>query len=109
MLYYVLDLGDAQYRQFLGKYRKGFYIMGGLRYSYLHGYDYNSHKVQTDNKFGMTFGIGYRIFSKMGWYWGTSLFAGRYFKAQDLYLEGAYDSESKMIWDFELLKIGRTF
>jgi len=49
-------------------------------------------------KLGITFGFGSRIFGKNGWYWGWSLYAGKYFNIKD-----------GVIIDYEFFKFGRTF
>ena len=59
---------DAQYRGFVGKHRKGFYFSSGLKYISMEG-DFSG----DEHEFGLTFGIGYRIYGQTGWYWGTSL------------------------------------
>lgn len=82
---------DAQYRYFLGKHRKGIYFMGGARFA----------NKQDYNDFGISFGAGYRIFSKSGFYWGTSFYVGKYIT-----------SESDLIplfMNFEFFKLGMTF
>jgi len=109
---------DSHYRLFTGKHRNGFYISSGVRFTQLGGregysffdWDNNvSNEITSVTKVGLIFGIGYRIFGKNGWYWGTSLFAGRYFTDQEESIIGAGMADGKVIIDMELLKIGRTF
>ena len=83
---------DGQYRGFIGKYRKGFYFSSGLRYISMEG-DFSG----DDKEFGLTFGIGYRIYGQTGWYWGTSIYGGRYL------------TEDQAILEIELLKFGILF
>ena len=68
-----------------------------------------SNEITTVTKIGLIFGIGYRIFGRNGWYWGTSLFGGRYFTDTESSIIGAGNAGSKGIIDMELLKIGKTF
>ena len=111
---------DSHYRNFTGKHRNGFYISTGLRFTILQGrerggyslFNYNwdvPDEVKTIRKIGLTFGVGYRMFGRNGWYWGTSLFAGRYFTDTEFSIVGADNADSKGIIDMELLKIGKTF
>ena len=91
---------DGQYRGFIGKHRKGFYFSSGLRYRYKDT-SYSSTTLSdsnsTTNDIGLTFGIGFRLYGLTGWYWGTSLYGGRYLTEEDAILE------------IELLKFGRLF
>ena len=68
-----------------------------------------SNEITSVRKIGLIFGIGYRIFGRNGWYWGTSLFGGRYFTNTEFSISGAGTAGSKAIIDGELLKIGKTF
>ena len=83
---------DGQYRGFVGKHRKGFYFSSGLRYISMEG-----EFLGDDKEFGLTFGIGYRIYGQTGWYWGTSIYGGRYL------------TEEQVIIEIELLKFGMLF
>lgn len=84
---------DAHYRNYFGQRLKGFYISGFGRLAALHGsagdgfaclFDSSQQYQQdTELKFGLGFGIGYRVISKSGWYWGTSLSVGRYFVGEN--------------------------
>ncbi|MBI64954.1 MAG: hypothetical protein CMG64_01495 [Candidatus Marinimicrobia bacterium] len=104
---------DVQYRYFLGKHREGFYIMPGLRFSYYKSGYYFDNIFDDDlefrpsyNKQGVSFGIGYRIFSKEGWYWGFSLYLGKH------YFGSVKDSDrffSDSFINLELLKFGISF
>lgn len=109
---------DAVYRKFIGKHQNGFYLSTGMRFAHVEGteedyydngyyYDYYERKVKT-NKIGMTFGIGYRYFTKSGFYWGTSLSLGRYFNGNNHINSGFIDG-TKVIIDFEILKFGIAF
>ena len=104
---------DIQYRYFLGKHREGFYIMPGLRLSYYKSGIYLEN-IFVDNppfrdsyyKQGISFGFGYRIFSREGWYWGFSLYIGKH------YFGSVKDSDrffSDSFMNLELLKFGITF
>lgn len=109
---------DCHYRNFLGKHRAGFYISSGLRYttlkgqegySFFSGLNDDEEVIQTASKFGLTFGIGYRKYGYNGWFWGTSLFGGKYFTDSESDFSGAGVINSKVILDMELLKIGKMF
>ena len=90
---------DAQYRYFLGEFRKGIYIMGGFRYS--------SHDEQDSiinlsyDKSGISFGVGYRIFGRKGFYWGCSIYYGKYYFGSD-------DGPGSFM-NLEFFKFGKTF
>ena len=104
---------DIQYRYFLGKHREGFYIMPGFRFSYYKSGNYFDSMFDDDSEFrssynkqGISFGIGYRIFSKEGWYWGFSLYLGKH------YFGSVKDSDrffSDSFINLELLKFGISF
>jgi len=109
---------DCHYRYFLGKHRKGFYVSSGLRFTHIEGQEGYSYfdwddspedQIISDDKLGLTFGIGYRKYGYNGWYWGMSLFGGRYFTDKELNIYGGGISDGKVILDMELLKIGKMF
>lgn len=113
---------DAHYRYFLGKNTNGFYLSTMSRIAALHGdvgsyYDFlltepTTRRRETTIKLGIGFGIGYRVFSSSGWYWGASLSAGRYLLGEnDKYVTGilSFNDDSEYILDLELLKFGRAF
>ncbi|NOZ03043.1 MAG: hypothetical protein GXO92_00335 [FCB group bacterium] len=111
---------DGHYRYFLGKHRKGFYISCGVRFTSLAGEEGHSFWEDFDDgdelydysrtsKAGLTFGIGYRIFGRNGWYWGVSLFGGRYLIGKKTDYYGAGMANGNAILDMELFKIGKTF
>jgi hypothetical protein len=112
---------DAHYRRFLSGRQRGFYISGFGRYQHA---NYRSisycvidggcpEEEKTLDRGGVGFGIGYRIFSRMGLYWGTSLSLGRYIvggKVEDNELPNVPSLWFKdVIFDVELLKIGFAF
>ena len=89
---------DGQYRSFIGKHRKGLYFSSGLRYlSTKSDSYYEDENPDKNDYFGLTFGIGYRIYGSTGWYWGTGIYGGRYL------------NEDARILEIELLKFGRLF
>lgn len=105
---------DCHYRRFLGNTQNGFYISGFVRYANVKGWidDDEGEKLHTENKFGIGIGIGRRIFSYKGFYWGTSLSLGRYIIGKnDIFggdiWEDSFDLELIII--FELLKFGWAF
>ncbi len=112
---------DMHYRKFLGEAQKGFYLSGFGRYGYLSQKYLSSetatfleNKNFTDSRFGIGVGIGYRIYSKSGLYWGTSFNIGRYLiyaePADDLFQGlGFLSGLGKGIFDIELLKFGYAF
>lgn len=113
---------DVHYRKFLGDTLNGFYISGFVRAAYLEGvlFDYDNYwyydnpnvEYGSEKKLGVGVGIGYRIFSKSGYYWGTSLSFGRYYIGENDkfdYWEMEGIDDSKYIVDFELLKFGYAF
>ena len=123
---------DSHYRRFLGRTQKGFFISGFIRYANLGGikeedvYNYWNNigeepKFLTENKLGIGFGIGYRLFLKNGFYWGVSLNIGRYFIGKDnIFYHKWYDpvgpeellhptNDIGIIFSFEIFKIGWAF
>ena len=61
-----------------------------------------------------SFGIGYRIISESGYYWGASLSAGKYIIGNyDVFLDSDGISttldDEEFIFDVELLKFGFAF
>ena len=87
---------DSQYRLFLGKYRNGRWIGTGIRF--YKGEDNEG----SYSKGGISFGMGRRVFSKKGWYWGSSLYLGKYYFGQK-------DRESSSFFKLELFKFGFAF
>ena len=87
---------DAQYRFFLGKHRIGRWIGTGLRFCS------DEDNEGSYNKGGVSFGFGTRIFSEKGWYWGSSLYIGKYYF-------GKKDRGPSAFYNFELLKFGFAF
>jgi hypothetical protein len=109
---------DAQYRYFLSGRQKGFYISGLTRfqtasYRNIIFFDSANGGRKTLNRMGVGFGIGSRIFSRAGWYWGWNLSVGRYI-AGDKVGDGDLPSlpslwMKDLILDLEILKIGFAF
>jgi len=113
---------DAHYRRFFTTPRNGFYVAGFSRLAALRGtegtdWDFwedtpQSGKRSTEIKLGIGFGVGYRIFSKSGFYWGTSLSVGRYLIGEsDKFVGGLFtsDDDSEGIVDIEFFKLGLLF
>lgn len=113
---------DCHYRYFLGEMQNGFYLSGFSRLVNLSGklgdnnliYGNNSTNLGNGNetKLGLGIGLGYRIFSKKGLYWGTSVSLGRYIIGKNDRFVGSYftlDDDSPMIFDVEMLKFGWAF
>lgn len=108
---------DAQYRKFLGNTSNGFYLAALAKYTHLNGelgkdfdlFDSNTGKRGTENKFGIGFGIGYRIFSYSGFYWGVNLTVGRYLTGKHDRFKGSLVNDSEFFIDGEILKFGYAF
>ena len=119
---------DAHYRKYLGHRLDGFYISAFVRAAYLNGVKgesdgYSSHSQQegfthynkgSELKLGLGFGIGYRIISDSGYYWGASLSLGKYLVGEsDIFLDAegmsATLDDEEFIIDVELLKFGFAF
>ena len=115
----------GQYRHFLGRHQKGFWIGAGLTFRNMnyesYGYYYGDyapgygstrederHSVQ---QVGINFGLGIRIFSAGGLYWGTSISVGRFFGEDALGYPnfGFVFNEKNLLFDFEILKFGYAF
>jgi len=110
---------DCHYRKFLGNSLNKFYISGFVRYANLKGYEGSWFKgkegepvISTENKIGIGIGVGYRIFSYSGFYWGTSISLGRYIIGENGKFYGDffwYDNDNEIIFNFEFLKFGWSF
>jgi len=117
---------DGHYRYFLNKHAKGFYISGMSRFTALHGtlgknYDYFNDELASNKdrdstyKLGIGFGLGYRVFSKSGFYWGAGLSLGRYIVGEnDRYQLTSGDlasdiDDQEVIIDVEFFKFGYAF
>lgn len=111
---------DIHFRKFFGDYLDGFYISAFARATYIKGilgedfmYDYGeelSGDYGTQKKFGLGLGIGYRVFSKYGIYWGTSLSIGKYYTDENnMFANNMFFEDSKSIIDIEFLKLGYAF
>lgn len=109
---------DLHYRKYLGHRLEGFYLSGFSRLAHLNGtleassagfYDKGS-----ETKLGVGFGIGYRVFSPSGLYWGMSLSLGRYLTGEsDAFLSSDSSSadldDESLIVDVEFFKFGYAF
>lgn len=114
---------DCHYRYFLRNTQNGFYLSAFTRFGNFDGYKeiydenyYNDdeYKKITASDIGIGVGIGYRIFSYRGLYWGTSINFGRYLlgdddKFQDGWNDSPLDSYNKQIINIEFLKFGWAF
>ena len=83
------------------KYRKGFHLLYGGRMTSYSGNLYPG-DTEEGSMLGVSFGIGYRIFNKKGWYWGVSYYIGRHLLTKN------EDDDNIYMW-MELLKIGYLF
>lgn len=111
---------DAQYRRFLGQAQRGFYLSGFTRFQHARyeSYDYSDFfgeeegEMRTINRLGIGFGLGGRIFSRPGFYWGWNLSLGRYLVGDKIAEDEIPESLfllGDLILDVELLKIGFAF
>jgi hypothetical protein len=117
---YKVFTSDAIYRYYFGKYRRGFYISGGVRYAYLEGKKSGGYSDAQDQyheydktnsvlKFGVHFGIGVRLFARNGLYWGASLITGTYFSDDTDEMDNLFIDAGKFLFDVEFLKFGFAF
>ncbi len=109
---------DCHYRKFLGNSLNKFYISGFVRYANLNGYEGSywfkgkddDPVKSTENKIGVGIGVGYRIFSYSGFYWGTSISLGRYIIGENgKFSNTIWDNDNDMIFNFECFKFGWAF
>ena len=110
---------DCHYRKFLGNSLNKFYIAGFIRYANLKGYEgYGWFKgkdddsvMSTENKIGIGIGVGYRIFSYSGFYWGASISLGKYFigKNNKFRDQTLLDNDGEIIYNMEFFKFGYAF
>ncbi len=108
---------DVMYRRFIGKHQDGFYFSFGGRYTHIKGatgtfsqlFGLSSTGFVEQSKWGVHFGVGYRYFTYSGFYWGTSLYAGRYFYDNEDDVVDVVSDDGRMILDFEILKLGIAF
>ena len=113
---------DVHYRYFLGNTQNGFYLSSFARFAYLNGIEGEwlddmlnpnpSGTRSSEGKLGIGFGLGYRIFSYRGLYWGCSASFGRYLVGDnDRFRPGYFglDADEKFIFDIEFLKAGWAF
>jgi len=113
---------DGHYRYFLGERQGGFYVSAFSRLAYLNGISNDNYSIDENAtiqgskesvlKVGLGVGIGYRIFSYKGIYWGTSLSVGRYFIGKNDNFYSSFldiNDDASMILDIELLKFGWAF
>ena len=97
-------------------------MSGFSRFAYLNGiandiYNYDMDYTITGEKesvfkVGLGIGIGYRIFSYKGIYWGTSLNVGRYLIGKNEHFYSGFldiNDDATMILDIEFLKFGWAF
>lgn len=105
---------DCHYRYFLRNTQNGFYLSAFARLANFDGWVDNfeyEKKSFTDIGFGV--GIGYRIFSYKGLYWGTSVSFGRYLGGNNIE-EMEFDNNDlfiplDQIVNIEFLKFGWAF
>lgn len=110
---------DVHYRQYLGHRLDGFYLSGFTRVAHLDGslnYDYMNDRFQSarETKMGVGVGLGYRIISRSGLYWGMSVNLGRYFVGDSDIFEdsdslSANLDDEEVIFDIEFFKFGYAF
>lgn len=120
---FSLLTADMHYRQFLGRTQNGFFLSGFGRLARLEGYQgkwldgiFGDSTIEDKRtsllKFGAGVGLGYRIFSHRGLYWGSSISLGRYFNGGENRFRGGFGSmydDGEIIVDIELFKFGWAF
>lgn len=125
---YKFSTVDFHYRQYLGDTLTGFYLSGFARAAQIKalvGYDYapsvfsiagscsdcGPSYYDSEYKLGIGVGLGYRIISKNGLYWGCGLILGKYVVGEnDKFREGdGINEDAELIVDAELLKFGYSF
>ncbi|MBI9031787.1 hypothetical protein JEZ13_07295 [bacterium] len=114
---------DCHYRYFLRNTQNGFYISAFARYAKFDGWvdnwdnEYSDkgdyYKKKTISDIGIGVGVGYRIFSYKGLYWGTSVSFGRYIGGNKIE-ELEFDNNDlfipiDQIVNIEFLKFGWAF
>ena len=106
---------DVHYRKFLNNADavNGFYISGFARLARISGIlkntGYDDREFRTEGKFGLGVGIGYRVFAKNNFYWGTSLSLGRYIVGDNNIFYEEIFNDQELIINVELLKFGYAF
>ncbi len=111
---YKQETIDVHYRKFLNNHIGGFYLSGFARVARLRGEtDYSQdYKYAKQTKFGGGMGIGVRIFSSFGLYWGASLSLGRYLTGDnDTFRSDSFTltDDQPYIFDVEFFKFGYSF
>ena len=110
---YRLNIDALNRFYFDRKYRKGFHMIYGGRYTVyresLNFFGYNIEDLvgyETESKvgsmLGLSFGVGYRIFNPDGFYWGASCYIGRHIISKE-------DGDDNPYIEMEFLKIGYLF
>ena len=110
---YRLNIDALNRFYFDRKYRKGFHIIFGGRYTvYREKLNFFGYTVEdlvgyetesiVGRKLGLSFGVGYRVFNPDGFYWGASCYIGRHIFASER------DDDNPYI-EMEFLKIGYLF
>ena len=110
---YKLLTQDFHYRQYLRHRLDGFYISAFTRAAILDGVQ-NDGSEGTELKWGLGVGIGYRVISNSGLYWGASLNLGRYLLGDSDKFSSSDDvwidlEDNETIVSIELLKFGYAF
>lgn len=110
---------DVHYRKYLGHNLDGFYLSGFTRVAHLNGnldqpYNSSAYNSGSETKLGVGVGVGYRIISSSGLYWGMSLSVGRYLTGDsDIFVDSDSISsdldDSSVIVDVEFFKFGYAF
>lgn len=109
---------DAHYRKYLGHTLDGFYLSGFTRAAHLsglrNGTPSDGSRSGSETKLGLGVGVGYRIFSDSGLYWGMSLSVGRYLIGDsNVFVESESVSadldDEEVIFDVEFFKFGYAF
>ncbi len=105
---------DIHYRKFLNNQVGGFYLSGFARAARLEGkttYEQEFNYAK-QTKIGLGVGLGFRVFSSFGLYWGASLNLGRYLTNdnENFNIDAfTITDDAPYILDIEFFKFGYSF
>jgi len=105
---------DIHYRKFLNNQVGGFYLSGFGRVARLEGETTNDTEFNyaKQTKVGLGAGLGFRVFSDFGLYWGASFSLGRYLTNDNENFGSnlfTINDDAPYILDIEFFKFGYSF